>query len=181
MKKVGLIAVAVAVLTIGCKDKEVIAPVVEDTQVNVVQETSETKELKLSGETMDTYMDSEAAMMTSLVEKDQMRLQKAIQIIGNMNVFYTDDDDIDNDKTDAAFLKIVGGKTFKQVCATAEEYLKADQQRELDRINEGLGRIRSPKAASEADRYNEFRKDLEDAKKMTVTLDEYTYNEECFL
>lgn len=181
MKKVGLIAVAVAVLTIGCKDKEVIAPVVEDTQVNVIQETVETKELKLSGETMDTYMDSENVMMISLVEKDQLRLQKAIQIIGNMNIFYTEDEGIDNDKTDAAFLKIVGGKTFKQVCAVAEGYLKAEQKQELDRIHNLLGTIKDPKAASEVDRYNEAQQNLKEANQMPITLDDYTYNEECFL
>lgn len=181
MKKVGLIAVAVAVLTIGCKDKEVIAPVVEDTQVNVIQETVETKELILFGETMDTYMDSEDAMMTSLVEKDQLRLQKAIQIIGNMNIFYTEDEGIDNYKTDAAFLKIVGGKTFKQVCDTAEGYLKAEQKQELDRIQNLLGTIKDPKAASEVDKYNEPQQNLKEANQMPITLDDYTYNEECFL
>lgn len=181
MKKVGLGLLAFALFVASCQDKKVEAPVIEEANVETVKDEVETKELRLSGETMDMYMDSEDAMMVSLGEKDQMRLQKAIQIIGNMNVFYAEDDGIDNDKTDAEFLKIVGSKTFKQVCDIAEGYLKADKQRELDRINDGLGSIRSPKSESEKDRYNEFMKDREEANQMSVTLDEYVYNEECFL
>lgn len=181
MKKVGLGLLTFALCVASCQDKKVEVPAVEEATVESIQETVETKELKLSGETMDTYMDSEDAMMNSLVEKDQLRLQKAIQIIGNMNIFYTEDEGIDNYKTDAAFLKIVGGKTFKQVCDTAEGYLKAEQKQELDRIHNLLGTIKDPKAASEVDKYNEAQQNLKEVNQMPITLDDYTYNEECFL
>lgn len=184
MKKVGLILFALVVLTVSCKDKEVETPlvVIEKATVETPQEQPEIKELRLSAENMDAYMDSEDKMMVSLGnDNEQQRLQKAIQIIGNYNIIYDEEEGIDNDKTDAAFLKQVGGKTFKEVCEVAVGYLKADQQRELDRINELLGTIRSPKAASEVDKYNEAQNDLREADKMPITLDAYVYNEECFL
>lgn len=181
MKTIGLGLLTFALLGASCQDKKVEAPIVEDVITETVKEDVQTKELTLSGDSMDTYMDSEDAMMVSVDEKSQMRLQKAIQIIGNMNIIYGEDDGIDNYKTDDEFLKIVGGKTFKQVCDIAEGYLKADQQRELDRINEGLGSLKDPKATSDVERYDELMRDLKEANKMSVTLDEYVYNEECFL
>ncbi|MDM1346275.1 MAG: hypothetical protein ACRCVU_00795 [Flavobacterium sp.] len=183
MKKLSLTIFALALLTVSCKDKEAEAPVVvEETKVEAPAEQTETKELKLSAENMDAYADSEDKMMVSLSnDDDQQRLQKAIQIIGNYNIIYDAEDGIDNDKTDAAFLKQVGGKTFKEVCEVAVGYLKADQQRELDRIKDLLGTIKDPKATSEADKYNEAQNDLKEANKMPITLDAYVYNEECFL
>lgn len=183
MKKLGLTIFTLALLTVSCKDKEVESPVmVEETKVEAPAEQTETKELKLSADNMDAYADSEDKMMVSLGnDDDQQRLQKAIQIIGNYNIIYDAEDGIDNDKTDAAFLKQVGGKTFKEVCEVAVGYLKADQQRELDRIKDLLGTIKDPKAASEADKYNEAQNDLKEAKKMPITIDAYKYNEECFL
>ncbi|MFD0699389.1 hypothetical protein [Myroides pelagicus] len=182
MRKVGLAIVGLMLLTVSCKDKEVETPVVvEETKVETVEEQPKTTELRLSAENMDKYAESEDKMMVSLGDDDQMRLQKAIQIIGNYNIVYGAEEDIDNDKTDAVFLKQVGGKTFKEVCEVAEGYLKAYQQRELDRINTLLGTIKDPKAASEEDKYNEAQNDLEEAKKMPITIDAYDYNEECFL
>lgn len=182
MRKLGLTIFALALLTVSCKDKEVETPVVgEETKVEAPAEQTETKELKLSAENMDAYANSEDKMMVSLGDNDQLRLQKAIQIIGNYNIIYDAEDGIDNDKTDAAFLKLVGGKTFKEVCEVAVGYLKADQQNELDRIQVLLGTIKDPKAASEVDKYNEAQNDLKEAKKMPITLDAYKYNEECFL
>ncbi|MDR0193578.1 MAG: hypothetical protein LBI73_00520 [Myroides sp.] len=183
MKKLSLTIFALALLTVSCKDKEAEAPVVvEETKVEAPAEQTETKELKLSAENMDAYADSEDKMMVSLGnDDDQQRLQKAIQIIGNYNIIYDAEDGIDNDKTDAAFLKQVGGKTFKEVCEVAVRYLKADQQRELDRIKDLLGTIKDPKAALETDKYNEAQNDLKEANNMPITLDAYVYNEECFL
>ncbi|AJH16281.1 hypothetical protein [Myroides profundi] len=181
MKKVGITLFALALLTVSCKDKEVKTEVVEETQIVTPQVQSETADLKLAADNMDAYMESEDKMMTSLGDADQLRLQKAIQIIGNMNVIYTEDDGIDHDKTDAAFLKEVGGKTFKEVCKVAEAYLKADQQREFDRINGILGSIKDPKADADVERYNEAQHDLKEANKIPITLDAYTYSEECFL
>ncbi len=182
MKKLSLTIFAVALLTVSCKDKQVETPVVvEDTKVEAPAEQTETKELRLSAENMDAYAESEDKMMVSLGDDDQWRLQKAIQIIGNNNIIYDAEDGIDNYKTDAAFLKQVGGKTFKEVCEVAVGYLKADQQRELDRIKDLLGTIKDPKAASEVDKYNEAQNDLKEANKMPITLDAYVYNEECFL
>lgn len=182
MKKLSLTIFALALLTVSCKDKEAEASVVvEETKVETVEEQPKTIELRLSAENMDVYAVSEDKMMVSLGDDDQMRLQKAIQIIGNNNIIYGVEEDIDNDKTDAAFLKQVGGKTFKEVCEVAVGYLKADQQRELDRINTLLGTIKDPKAASEVDKYNEAQNDLKEAKKMPITIDAYDYNEECFL
>lgn len=181
MKKLSIILVALSLFTVSCKDKEAETTVVEETQVVTPQEDTKAIELKLSGDNMDTYIDSEEKLMVTLGEADQLRLQKAIQIIGNMNVIYAEDDGIDHDKTDAAFLKQVGGKTFKEVCVVAESYLKADQQREFDRINGILGSIKDPKTTSDAERYNEAQNDLKEANKIPVTLDAYTYSEECFL
>ncbi len=181
MKKVGITLFALALLTVSCKDKEVKTEVVEETQIVTPQVQPETADLKLDADNMDAYMESEDKMMTSLGDADQLRLQKAIQIIGNMNVIYTDDDGIDHDKTDAAFLKEVGGKTCKEVCKVAEGYLKADQQREFDRINGILGSIKDPKADADVERYNEAQHDLKEANKIPITLDAYTYSEECFL
>ncbi|MDM1397644.1 hypothetical protein HX049_10685 [Myroides odoratimimus] len=181
MKKVGITLFALTLLTVSCKDKEGQTEVVEETQIVIPQVQPETADLKLAADNMDVYMESEDKMMVTLGDADQLRLQKAIQIIGNMNVIYTDDDGIDHDKTDAAFLKKVGGKTFKEVCKVAEGYLKADQQRELDRINRILGSIKDPKADADVERYNEAQHDLKEANKIPITLDAYTYSEECFL
>ncbi|EHO04967.1 MULTISPECIES: hypothetical protein [Myroides] len=181
MKKVGITLFALALLTVSCKDKEVQTEVVEETQIVTPQIQPETADLKLAADNMDAYMDSEDKMMVTLGDADQLRLQKAIQIIGNMNVIYTEDEGIDHDKTDAAFLKEVGGKTFKEVCKVAEGYLKADQQREFDRINAILESIKDPKADADIERYNEVQHDLKEANKIPVTLDAYTYSEECFL
>lgn len=181
MRKIGLTLFALALLVVSCKEKEVETVVMEETKVETTQVQTETKELRLAVDNMDAYMDSEDKMMLTLGDVDQLRLQKAIQIIGNMNVIYTDDEGIDHDKTDAAFLKEVGGKTFKEVCKVAEGYLKADQQREFDRINAILGSIKDPKADADVERYNEAQHDLKEANKIPVTLDAYTYSEECFL
>ena len=181
MKKLSIVLVALSLFAVSCKDKEAETTMVEETQVVTPQEQPQVTELKLSGDNMDIYLESENKMMLSLAEADQLRLQKAIQIIGNLNVIYAEDDGIDHDKTDAAFLKQVGGKTFKEVCVVAEGYLKADQQREFDRINTLLGSIKDPKAASDTQRYNEAQHDLKEANKIPVTLDAYTYSEECFL
>lgn len=179
MKKVGITLFALTLFTVSCKDKEVETTVVEESVVVTPQEQPLANELKLSGVDMDAYMDSEDKMMVSLGEIDKLHLQKAIQIIGNMNIFYTEDDGIDHDKTDKAFLKQVGGKAFLQVCQVAEGYLKADQQRELDRIKDLLGTIKDPKADEE--KYNEAQHDLKEANKMAITLDAYAFSEECFL
>lgn len=183
MKKTVFALMSLALLTVSCKEKEVKAPVVvEENKVEATTEQTEAKELKLSAENMDAYADSEGKMMVSLGnDDDQQRLLKAIQIIGNYNIIYDAEDGIDNYKTDAAFLKQVGGKTFKEVCKIAEDYLKADQQRELDRIKDLLGTIKDHKTVSEAEKYNEAKNDLEEAKRMPITLDAYEYNEECFL
>ncbi|MFM9401724.1 hypothetical protein ACKLNQ_07245 [Myroides odoratimimus] len=181
MKKVGIILFALALLTVSCKDKEVQTEAVEETQIVTPQVQPVTADLKLAADNMDVYMESEDKMMVTLGDADQLRLQKAIQIIGNMNVIYTEDEGIDHDKTDAAFLKEVGGKTFKEVCKVAEGYLKADQQREFDRINAILESIKDSKADADIERYNEAQHDLKEANKIPVTLDAYTYSEECFL
>ncbi|MEK6506729.1 hypothetical protein [Myroides sp. C4067] len=181
MKKVGIILFALALLTVSCKDKEVQTEAVEETQIVIPQVQPVTADLKLAADNMDVYMESEDKMMVTLGDADQLRLQKAIQIIGNMNVIYTEDEGIDHDKTDAAFLKEVGGQTFKEVCKVAEGYLKADQQREFDRINAILESIKDPKADADIERYNEVQHDLKEANKIPVTLDAYTYSEECFL
>ncbi|MTG97305.1 MULTISPECIES: hypothetical protein [Myroides] len=182
MRHLGLTLLMLSLFTVGCKDKAVKVAVIEkESKVEVIQEQVKTNELRLAVEDMEAYMDSEDKMMASLGDADQLRLQKAIQIIGNYNIVYSEDDGIDNDKTDAVFLKLVGGKIFSEVCELAEGYLREDKQRELDRIQALLGSIKTPEVDSEVERFNEAQQNLKEADKMPITLDDYEYNEECFL
>lgn len=179
---------------IGCTDKNneevkeskaIENTVVEQTAVTDSKPKTEETEMKLDGKTPELYAYSEEAFIQMLNEQDQMRFQKAAQIVYNQIAetidLYTAEDDIDHDKWQAAYIKKVNGMTFTQIIQFAEQLLKEQKQKSLATLKEEIAALKADKTANQEETRSFLQEETKRINSLPLTIDAYEYSDECFL
>ncbi|WP_413512028.1 hypothetical protein [Myroides odoratus] len=194
MRKTKIALSLLLVIGIGCTSKK--EPVEEQsaTQHSVIDQnptitTPHIKEnqdqLKLIGTSPALYAQSEEKILNMLNEQDQVRLQKAIQIVSNYVAetidIYTKDDEIDHEKWNLAYCKKIDGLTFEGIIALAEEILKDSKKKSQHTIKEEIANLKDNSIENQEESLSFWLEELKKANNLPVTIDTYLYSEECFL
>ncbi|MBB1139166.1 hypothetical protein [Myroides sp. WP-1] len=157
----------------------------QTTQAETIAKTTPEEEIKLIGTSPELYAESEEKMLNMLNEPDQMRLQKAIQIvsnkIGESEDLYTEEDDIDYDKWNAIFFKQVHGLTFTGITNLAEQILQEIKNKNILHLQEEIADLKTNPTENQEESMSFLQEELQKAKQLPTTIDTYVYSEECFL
>ena len=157
---------------------------VSSTAVEEQPTTAEQEDFKLIGTSPTLYASSEETLLNMLNEADQLRLQKAIQILSNQVAetidLYTEDDDIDFDKWHAAYCKKVHGLTFNTMVQAAEQTLKDIKNKNITHLQEEIMDLKNNPAENQEESMLFLQEELEKAKQLPATIDAYIYSEACF-
>lgn len=193
-KTIAVLGLLASIGTISCTSKNTTVEV-ESTSVKTSTANSssaketivakENEELKLVGTTAELYAASEEQMINMLNEPDQLRLQKAIQIVSNTVAettdIYTEDDDIDHDKWHAAYCKKVDGLTFTGILQLAEQLLKTFKHKNITLLQEEITDLKNNPTENKEESMSFLQEELKNANQLPTTIDAYVYSEECFL
>ncbi|MGG5506118.1 MULTISPECIES: hypothetical protein [unclassified Myroides] len=162
-----------------------LSPINAITPTETVAESTPEEQLTLIGTSTELYAESEEKMFNMLNEPDQMRLQKAIQIISNKigesEDLYTEEDDIDYDKWNAIFFKQVHGLTFTAITTLAEQILKEVKNKNILHLQEEITDLERNPTENQEESISFLQEELQKAKELPTTIDTYIYSEECFL
>lgn len=142
-------------------------------------------ELRLIGTSPELYAQSEEQLLNMLNEQDQLRLQKATQIVSNQLAetidIYTKDDEIDHEKWNLAYCKKIDGLTFEGIVHLAEEILKESKKKNQHMIKEEIANLKDNPIENQEESLSFWLEELKKATNLPVTIDTYLYSEECFL
>lgn len=182
------------VIGIGCTSKKEPVEKQSTTPHSVIDQnptitTPQIKEdqdqLKLIGTSPALYAQSEEKLLNMLSEQDQVRLQKAIQIVSNHVAetidIYTKDDEIDHEKWNLAYCKKIDGLTFEGIIALAEEILKDSKKKSQHTIKEEIAHLKANQIENQEESLSFWLDELKEANNLPITIDTYLYSEECFL
>lgn len=193
MSTISLVLGLCTLCTWGCTPKNTDAKTPASSDISATASPSTEKsvpptaqeDLKLIGTTPEHYASSEEKMLNMLNEPDQLRLQKAIQIVSNHVAetldLYTEEDEIDFDKWHAVYCKKVNGLTFNGMIQLAEQILKESKQKNITHLQDEIADLKTNPAENQEESLLFLQEELEKAKELPSTVDTYIYSEECFI
>lgn len=195
--KIGVIPLFLGLVTLGIlgctKKTTAVESPVSPLDLSIPASSSEAEQLtstgqedlKLVGTTPELYASSEEQLFNMLNEPDQLRLQKAIQIVSNKVAetedLYTEEDEIDFDKWHALYCKEVDGLTFNGMIQLAEQMLKEIKNKNITHLQGELADLKSNPVENQEESMLFLQEELEKVKQLPSTIDAYVYSEECFL
>ena len=100
----------------------------------------------IDGSSDDNFKKSRAKMEQSLNESEKENLEKAFRVIALIAIKEEWNSSDKNGSANEISLRIVNGKTYKQLVAVAEEFLKQDKEKNIEQVQKKIEELEIRKA-----------------------------------